>query len=285
MTSQTWPPRQGKGTVINLGNPRDLEKLALEYSSNPSIWKKMLHSNFILPYRRAVQSKGAFASAVGKVAQKSVGLMLDKIPVPIVSDILVKSADKAANYIRERIHNNKIDDYFITPEDKVKYNLKELGKEVEKLDAYRWKIKHAVDEYNKVIGEAETMASQPCDRWVAVMVKLKYLKKRIDKLRASTEMIKAVCDETENWLKKVESDYDAAGKKIEPLMNDDIQKLKQFAGAHETCSEVFCMYKNKRYSESKLVPTSKASEFIIKSASIASDLVGNDPTEYYSSLK
>jgi len=268
------------GNVINKGNPRDLEKLATEYSTNPSIWKKMLHSNFVLPMRRSVQSPGAFGAAVARGFQQGVTIAFKQIPVPVLNSILSNAFDKACDKIREYVHHSKISNFAINSDERVKFELKDIAKEVEKLDGYRWKIKHAIDQYNEVAAEAEKMESQPCDKWVHVMVKLKYLNKRILKLRSSLEMVRAVCNETDEWLKKVESDYKAVDKHLEPIMNDDISKLKNFAGAHETCSEVFCMYKDKKWSESQAVPTSEASLFLIKGASMAGDLVSIKSNDY-----
>jgi hypothetical protein len=297
MTPQPWNPLQtndpklgqdrlknklqGQGIVINKGNPRDLEELAKEYSANPSIWKKMLHSNFILPERRAIQSKGAAASAFASVAQKGISFAFKEIPLPVLNTVLSNAWDVACKKIREKVNQYKISTYGISEEEKVKFELKDIGNEVAKLDGYRWKIKHAIDQYNKVVKEADTMASQPCDRWVATLVKLKYLNKRIDKLRSSIEMIKATCEETEKWLVEVEKEYKKTADNIKPLMESDIDKLKNFAGAHETCTEIFCMYKDKKWLESKAVPTSDASKFLIKGVGIASDFVQTNIYEYF----
>jgi hypothetical protein len=272
---------QGQGLVIKKGNPRDLEKLATEYSANPSIWKRMLHSSFISPMRRSVQSEGSARAAVARGLQQGFTIAIGKIPVPVLNSILSNAFDRACDKIREKIHHDKIGEYAIASEERVKFELKDIAKEVEMLDGYRWKISHAVEQYNKAIKLVEVLESKPCDRWVHVMVKLKYLKKRIDKLRSSLEMIKATCDETEKWLSNVEADYKKTSEQIEPKMKDDIEKLKIFAGVHETCTEEFCMYKDKKWTESKTVPTNEASLFLIRGVSGALDLVSTNADDYF----
>jgi hypothetical protein len=273
----------GQGIVVNKGHTRDLEQLATEYVAYPSIWKRMLHSSFILPARRSVQSKGAFGAAAARGLQQGIVIAFKQIPVPVLNSLLSNAFDKACNQLRDYVHksHHKVGKFGVTDADKVKFELKELGQEVEKLDGYRWKISHAIDEYNKAVKEAEDMVSQPCDRWVHVLVKFKYLSKRIVKLRTSIEMIKATCAETEKWLAEVESEYHKTATKLEPLMKDDLEKLKNFAGAHETCTEEFCMYKDKKYSESRDVPTSETADMMAKGVGKVSDYVTTKLTDYF----
>ncbi|MDD2390265.1 MAG: hypothetical protein PHP23_11095 [Desulfobacterales bacterium] len=270
----------GHGTVIYRGTPRDLDALATDYSANPSIWKQMLHSGFVSPFRRAVQSPAAFGSAFGKATQSTLSFLFSEIPIPGLNVLLENACNKACDKLREKSHGGRLNAYGINPEEKIKFKLKEIGKEVENFDRYRWKVKHAMEQFNIVVQEADKMESAPCDKWVRVLVKWKYLSKRIGKLRSSVETVKAVCEETDAWLTQVEAEFQKVHDRMKPIMDADVEKLKNFAGAHETCSEEFCMYKDKRWTDSKSVPTSDTANFLIKSASAISDTVSTSPTDY-----
>ena len=270
----------GQGIVVHKATPRDLVEIATNYADHPSMGKILRHSKYASPFRRAFQSPGAFLSAVGRGVQHLGGILIKEIPLPVLNTLLEKAWAKAAEALRDKTYHDKLKHYNLSSKDKVKFELKRLGQEVENWDRYRWKVDHAVKQYNLTVKEAEAMAASPCDRWVRVLAKRKYLGKRIDKLRVSVEAVKAVCEETLEWLSRVEKDYEDTHTKLKPLFEDDVRKLKNFAGAHETCSKEFCMYKDSEWTHKKSVPTSTAAQWFIKGAAVASDIVGREPGEY-----
>ncbi len=249
-------------------NPRDLVDLAQDYATNPSILKKSLRSKAFSSMRRGYNAPG---SAAASIAAKAGGVMISKIPVPIVSDILVLAWDKAAGVLRSKSHESKLGKPDVSQSDKIKFSLKELGGTVGDWDNYRWKITHAVEQVNKQTDEAKKMESAPCDQWVKLLAKRLYLKKRIGKLRASVVSVQALCNATLEWLDKVETDVQSNEMSTAALYNQDIMQLKKMA--HEGCTDEFCMHSNKKWTSKRAVPTSDAAAFLIKVAGTASDVV------------
>jgi hypothetical protein len=255
---------------------RDLQQIAKSVVANPTVGKKVLHSSFFDPHRRAVQSKGAFGSYVASGVKKGVSIALGQIPVPAVGMILDKAWSAANDAIRTKLHQNHITSV-ATTEEKVKFELKEIGSDVADWDRYRWKIAHAVEQYNKVTNEVrQAISSAPCDTWVRVWAKYYYLASRIAKLRASVEAVRAILKEVDEWLEGVEKSYSSTQAQIQGLFDKDVAGLK-IMQVHDTCSDTKCMFKQGQWTAKANVPTSDAANFFIAATSKAVSVMLDDP--------
>jgi hypothetical protein len=255
---------------------RDLKKIAELVLGNPSVGKRILHSKFLSSHRSGVQSTGAAASYVASGVQKGVSAGLGAIPVPVVGSVIDKAWTAACEALRKHLHAGHIGGS-ATPEERVKFELKEIGDTVGDWDRYRWKITHAVEEYNKATKDIQ-LANAPCDTWVRIWVKYLYLEKRVRLLRASVEAVRGVLNQTEAWLATVETSYHTAGKQIESQYVQSVEQLK--AGgmqAHEKCSDTKCMFKKAEWTSSRLVPTSDAAKYLVKGVTVVANVFGDDP--------
>lgn len=265
----------GQGIVIASKHKRDLYAIAHTVAENPTVGKTLLHSRAFSPFRRAVQSSGAFASGLGKAAQKGASLAIGKIPIPVLNKILDNAWNKFADGLREKSHSQNLR-VAVTQHDKVKFSLKGLGDQVASWDRYRWKVDKALENYDKAATEAMEMTSSPCDKWVRLWVKHLYLTNRIRKLRESVLAVQAVAEVTSEWLKTVEAKHSThfTGLKLE--YDKQVKLLAQFAGVHETCSDEFCMFKNSKWTEKRTVPTSSVALFFVKHGKDVMDVFGNE---------
>ena len=257
---------------------RDLRQIAQLVLAFPSIGKKILHSKFLSSHRSGVQSQGAAASYVASGMQKGVSAGLSVIPVPVVGTLLDKAWTAACEALRSKLHSGHTT-ATATPEERVKFELKDLGDTVGEWDRYRWKVTHAVEEYNKATRELQqSLAKAPCDAWVRMWVKYLYLEKRVTVLRESVEAVRGILNETDGWLVSVEADYKTAYHQIESQYKQSVAQL-QSAGmaAHEKCSDTKCMFKKAEWTSSRLVPTSDAAKFLVKGVSVVANVLANDP--------
>lgn len=257
-------------------SPRDLQQIAKSVVANPTVGKKILHSSFLDPHRRAVQSKGALGSYVVSGVKRGVSIALSQIPVPAVGMILDKAWSAANEAIRIKLHQNHIT-AVATTEEKVKFELKEIGNDVADWDRYRWKVAHAVEQYNKVTNDVrQGISSAPCDTWVRVWAKYFYLAARIAKLRASVEAVRAILKEVDEWLEGVEKSYATSQLQIQALFDKDVNGLKMMQ-VHDTCSDTKCMFKQGQWTAGKTVPTSDAANFFIAATSKVVNVMLDDP--------
>lgn len=247
---------------------RDLQDIAKSVVANPTVFKKVRHSGALSPFRRTVQSKGAMASGAASVAKKGVSVAIGFIPLPVLPALLDKAWDKLSEYLKARQRNAHIQSP-ANLDEKVKFELKTIGEEVANWDNYRWKVQHAVEQFNKAATEAtQSMATTPCDTWVRVWAKYYYLGQRMEKLRFSVEAVRAVTEEVDVWLLSVEQSYEEAFGKADVQYKTDVAQLKtgQF---HDSCSDNKCMFKSGQYLKQMTVPTSDASKYFIKGVSMA----------------
>ena len=267
----------GENVPVHLQqSARDLQEIGKTVAANPTIGKRVLHSSFLSSHRSAVQSKGAFGSYVAAGVQKGVSIALNHIPVPALGGLLDKAWTAACKKIRSKTHERHVH-YPANPGDKVKFELKEIGSQVEDWDRYRWKVAHAVEQYNKVCGEVmQGINKAPCDTWVRVWAKYYYLGSRIGKLRESVEAMRAICEEVDGWLDTVEQAYGASQQQIKAQYDKDVTQLKTMQ-VHDTCSDTKCMFKQGQYTSGATVPTSDGAMFFIKAASAAVTIVADDP--------
>ncbi|MGD0223073.1 MAG: hypothetical protein ABSF71_12110 [Terriglobia bacterium] len=255
---------------------RDLQEIAKTVVANPTVGKKILHSSFLSSHRSAVQSKGAFASYAGKGIQKGVSIALNQIPIPLVGSVLDKAWTAACEAIRSKVHQKHVD-YPGNVGERVKFELKEISSQVEDWDRYRWKVAHAVEQYNKVCTEVQQgISSAPCDTWVRVWAKYYYLGSRIGKLRESIEAMRAIVLEVDVWLDSVEQSYGTTHQQIKTLYDRDAAQLKTMQ-VHDTCADTKCMFKQGQWTNSMSVPTSDAAKFFIQATSTALKIVADDP--------
>ena len=257
---------------------RDLRQIAQLVLAFPSIGKKILHSKFLSSHRSAVQSPGAAGSYVASGMQKGVSAGLSAIPLPVVGTLLDKAWTAACEALRSKLHSGHLT-ATATPEERVKFELKDLGDTVGEWDRYRWKVAHAVEEYNKAARELQqNLAKAPCDAWVRMWVKYLYLEKRVRVLRESVEAVRGILDETDGWLVTVETNHKTAYQQIESQFKQSGAQL-QSAGmaAHEKCSDTKCMFKKASWTSSALVPTSETAKFLVKGVSVVANVLGNDP--------
>lgn len=255
---------------------RDLVEIAQSVVANPTIFKKALRSGFAMPHRKAVQSKGALASYAMGGVKKAGAIALTFIPVPAVGSVLTKAWDVADQAIRAKLHANHVKAPANLGE-KVKFELKDLASEVENWDGYRWKVAHAVEQYNTAAqGAMQGIDSAPCDTWVRVWAKYLYLGSRIAKLRASIEAMRAVLLEVDVWLDSVEQSYASTQTQLKAQYDKDVAQLKTMQ-VHDSCSDVKCMFKQGQYTKQASVPTSDAAQHFIKITSNVMTSIG-DPT-------
>lgn len=256
--------------------PRDLEGIAKTVVANPTLGKRFLHSKILSPHRRAVQSKEAMASYVASGLRKGVSLGLGQIPVPVVGAVVDKAFGAACDAIRKKHLQHHVT-YPANLDERVKFELKDIGGEVEDWDRYRWKISHAVEQYNKTTMEVQQgISSAPCDTWVRVWSKYYYLGSRIGKLRESVEAMRAILLEVDTWLDSVEQSYGNTQLQIKALYDKDIAQLKTMQ-VHDTCSDTKCMFKQGQWTSQKSVPTSEGALFLVKGASKVAEILLNDP--------
>ncbi len=247
---------------------RDLEEIGKMIVANPSVGKKVRHSQFLHPLRRAVQSPGAAASFAFSTVQKLASAATNLIPVPMVGSIVDKAWTKACNLIRQYHHKRKIK-YPANLAERVKFELKEIGAQVADWDRFRWKISHAVEQYNKACEELRSSSDKPpCDMWVRFWAKYYYLGSRIGRLRESMEAMRAIMEEVDVWLMQVEENYSRAHTVMEAQYRAEFEQLKKMQ-VHDNCSDTKCMFKQAEWTSSAFVPTSDAAQFFIKASSAA----------------
>ena len=144
-------------------------------------------------------------------------------------------------------------------------------------DRYRWKVSHAVEQFNKASAEVQSgISSAPCDTWVRVWAKYEYLASRIAKLRVSIEAVRATLDACDEWLNSVEQDYTSKGTQIKTMYDKDVAQLKLMQ-VHDTCSDTKCMFKRGQWTSKGNVPTSSLADFFIKASSTTLDVIADDP--------
>lgn len=256
---------------------RDLQGIAKSMVANPSVGKRIRHSRAFSPFRRAGQSKGAFASATFGLVQKGVSTAIGLIPVPVVGSLVDKAWGKLNELGRAKHYKQHID-FPVNSADRVKFELKTIGDEVADLDRYRWKISKAVANYNKVASEVmQGIDSAPCDAWVRVWAKYYYLGSRIGKLRDAIDGLQAILLEADIWLDQVEQSYEKPFEQMKAQYEKDVRQLKTMAGAHEACSKHTCMFKMGRWTDKPTVPTSRVANFFVKAAGELSTTFGDDP--------
>lgn len=250
---------------------RDLQDIAKSIVANPTVFKQVRRSGFMSGARRSVQSKEAFASGIYKGSKKVVSTAISFVPIPALASILDAAWGKTHEYLKARQINSHVE----APanlDEKVKFELKVIGGMVADWDSHRWKVHHAAEQFKAAATEAtQTMVTAPCDTWVRVWAKYFYLGSRIQKLRASVAAVRAVTDEVDVWLQKVEQDYENTYTKAKAQYDTDVQQLKQMQ-VHDTCSKYKCMFKDGSYTKQVTVPTSDPAKFFIKATS---SLVGD----------
>jgi hypothetical protein len=256
--------------VVAAANARDLKDIGNKVAANPSLAKRFLRSGAFSSYRR-LGGKGT-VSGLLKMTQTVVSAGLGNIPIPGVGGLLERAFDNTCNAIRAKVHNDKAKalSYAVAPEDKIKFELKELGAAVADWDGYRWKITHAIDEYKKATTEilsANYGGRPPCDAWVRVWAKYFYRHSRIQKFHTSVQAVTELAKELDKWLDSVddaatkeEAKLDAAYK----LAFEDLKKLP--ADDHKECSEYKCIFNTKAWTSATYVPTSNEALFLIKGA-------------------
>jgi hypothetical protein len=254
---------------------KNLQEIGASVAANPTIGKRVRHSKHLSPFRRAGQSKGAFASATAGAVKKGVSIAFGQIPVPGVGMVL----DKAWTLLAEKLRAYHVAEHIKgAPDnaDKVKFELKAIGGAVADWDNYRWKVNHAAEQYKKAAAEfSETATEAPCDSWVRVWAKFYYLISRVDKLRESVEAVRAICDATDEWLTDVETSIKREHQQIKAQYDKEKVQLGQMQ-VHDTCSDDKCMFKQGSYMAKASVPTSGVALYMIKGASTVAAMAMDD---------
>jgi hypothetical protein len=261
------PQRKDLTVPVHLQqSAKDLQEIAKSIVANPTVFKQVRRSGFAAPVRRAVQSKRAFGSAAAGAGKKLVSTAIGFIPLPALPSIIDGAWNKFADFLKQKQLNSHLE----APanlEEKVKFELKTIGDEVAHWDAYRWKVHHALEQFNKAGAEAvQSMERAPCDTWVRVWAKYYYLGSRMQKLRASVAAVRAVTEEVDVWLLSVEQAYEKTYNEVKAQYDKDVPQLKQMQ-VHDTCSDVKCMFKKGSYTKQMTVPTSDPAKFFIKATS------------------
>lgn len=288
-TPPPLPPRPGKPLPAIPGQPktpaaasavaaakagppvgRDLKEIGEKVAANPSLAKRFLRSGAFSSYRR-LAGKGT-VSGLLKMGQSAISAGLGNIPIPGVGGVIERAFDNTCNLIRRKIHKDKANNltYAVAPEDKIKFELKELGATVADWDGYRWKVQHAVDEYKKAttdILKADYGGRPPCDAWVRVFAKYYYIHSRVKKFQASVTSVLELAKELDKWLDAVDKAATAEEAKLDAAYQTAHATLANLpSDDHEPCSEYKCMFKTKSWTCATYVPTSNEALFLVRGA-------------------
>jgi hypothetical protein len=217
---------------------------------NKGVLQRIGHSSKLHKFRSATKSKGSFASKAAGIGGVLVRYGLKKIPVPVLSDLIAQVAQTAEQEIRSKLHNDQLKAASLS--DEVKFKLKELS--VADMDRYRWKLKDAIDEFNKAVDqfpqrEAKKKADgAQCDAYLELVMAAQQAFRRLDILTAKCLALKETMELTAQWAAQCQNGpagMDVQKKNIDDLIKDKIaaelaaaDKLKQTKGEDAAEQEI-----------------------------------------------
>jgi hypothetical protein len=134
------------------------------------------------------------------------------IPVPVVGSLIAAVESHIEKVIRTNQHEKHLKG--ATPEERVKFKLKELS--VEELDRHRWKVVDSINELNKASAafpqnlQSKRDASATCDAYLELAMAVAQAKRRIERLKDAVMVLMGCLAETVNWVVNCESGTGAA---------------------------------------------------------------------------
>jgi len=180
----------------------DIFVFARQRVDNKGIGSRIKNSAKFHSLRSALSSKGSFASKGLALAAAGVRSAFKLIPIPIIGDLL-GAAEKAVEGKIRGYHRSKRQGQAATPEEKVKFALKDLS--VESLDRYRWKLKEAITELNTKAQNFDALLisksgdSKPCHAYLEMAESVAQAERRFDKLDQACHMLIETLRETRDW--------------------------------------------------------------------------------------
>lgn len=223
---------------------------------NKSRFQRLRHSRKFHSVRSALSGKGSAGAKTAKLLGMGAAYALKEIPVPVLGSILKKAEEHIEKKARRHFHKRHVKEG-APIETVVKFELKELS--VEKLDAFRWKLRDAMLQVNRLVAsfpakavEAER-AEKICDPWFEVAKAVAQAERRRDRLTENLDAIKGVIAHTEAWIRDQNREINRFkgmyGGKYADLMkaqtdkaariNDANSAIELLQGVHENC-EHYC---------------------------------------------
>lgn len=204
---------------------------------NKGIAARFKNSAKLHSMRSALSGKGSAASkglsALGSVVRSAFKL----IPIPIIGDLL-GAAEKAIEGKVRGYHRSKRRGAASTPEERVKFALKELT--VEDLDRYRWKLKDAIDELNKKarafddLLASKSADSKPCHAYLEMAEAVAQAERRFEKLDQLCRMMISVLSECKDWCSTQNTEITRFKNQYSDYFADQVAKEARQVGSLET---------------------------------------------------
>jgi hypothetical protein len=170
---------------------------------NKTVMQRIGHSPALHSARSAFSSTGSAVSKGVKLAGGGLRVAMSLIPVPAIPALAAAIEKHFEAWRREKRHHAQAE-AATKPEDKVKFELKELS--LEEMDRYRWKVNQAMTDLNTAIQNREAKfmeaekASARCTEYVELAKAAMQAERRILKLYEKCLVVKRVMEETMDWL-------------------------------------------------------------------------------------
>jgi len=170
---------------------------------NKTVMQRIGHSPALHSARSAFSSTGSAVSKGVKLAGGGLRVAMSLIPVPAIPALAAAIEKHFEAWRREKRHHAQAE-AATKPEDKVKFELKELS--LEEMDRYRWKVNQAMTDLNTAINNRQAKfmeadnASARCTEYVELATAAAQAERRIDKLYEKCKVVKGVMEETMEWL-------------------------------------------------------------------------------------
>lgn len=180
----------------------DIFVFARQRVDNKGIGSRIKNSAKFHSLRSALSGKGSFASKGLALAASGVRSAFKLIPIPIIGDLL-GAAEKAVEGKIRGYHRSKRLGQATTPEEKVKFALKDLS--IENLDRYRWKLKEAITELNtkaqgfQALLDGKSADAKPCHAYLEMAEAVAQAERRFDKLDQACRLLIETLDQTRQW--------------------------------------------------------------------------------------
>lgn len=130
---------------------------------------------------------------------------------------------------------------------KVKWGWKDL--DLEDMDRYRWKVKHAADMLKEAVDtliQNAPVTASICNDVVRAISKKEYLDKRIQKIREQLEITTQLCTLTDQWLTQIEQWVQTNNyQEILESFARVAQQLPDNDEQHMKCDKEYCAHGDK----------------------------------------
>lgn len=220
--------------------PRDLWDIGRKVAYNPSWGKRILHSSFADPFRR---------KSVSRIGTMVIKGAITFIPVPaIAKDIISTAVEKGLQFARKKqLEYKKNKHQTGDMAHKVKWGWKDL--DLEDMDRYRWKVKHAADMLKEAVDtliQNAPVTASICNDVVRAISKKEYLDKRIQKIREQLEITTQLCTLTDQWLTQIEQWVQTNNyQEILESFARVAQQLPDNDEQHMKCDKEYCAHGDK----------------------------------------